>query len=122
MITCDRRAAEDIDFKPIRCGTLLPMIFPLLLLFAVFSLATLAKLVTYTPYGCESAQYSSIAGRRMVSDTRRVAGKQTASVQSAKRPSLRSKASQRPRPTDPLILASIHGPGIIPLRSPPTQS
>lgn len=119
MSTFVCRTTEDFSSKPIRCGRVLPKILPLILLLGVFSLATLAKVVTYTPYGGESVQYSSNAGRRMVSSSRRLAGKQVASVQSVKRPFSRSHGHRFYPPTHSRILVSAHRPGVIPLRSPP---
>ena len=119
MSTFVCRTTEDRGSKAMPCGRVLPNVLTLILLLGVFSLATLAKVVTYTPYGRNSAQYSSNVGRRMVSSSRRLAGKHAASVQSVKRPVLHSQEHRFYPPTHSRVLVSAHRPGVIPLRSPP---
>jgi hypothetical protein len=113
------RNTEERDSQPIRRVRLLSTILPLILLLGVFSLATLAKVVTYTPRSGNSAQYSLNAGRRMVSSSRRLAGKLAASLQSAKRPFSPSRGQRFYPSTHSRQLVAARRLGAIPLRSPP---
>lgn len=113
-------SGDEMSSKPIRHRRFLSNLFTLLLLPCVFSLATLAKVVTYTPRCHDSALYSSNAGRRMVSSSRRLTGKQAAAVQSVKRPIARFRERPSYSPARSRVLVSANRPGVIPLRSPPS--